>query len=477
MRGIRWRFLITVFIALSVPIVLLNRYTVSSFDRFTRTAQEEAMAATAALIGEQYKRLVIAGENDAPRGNDTEYAALLAFQARETQSRLQVLSPAGAVEFDTHVGDGDDTAGLADKPEVRRALAGDYGANWELTPDRSYVYYYCALPIVQDGRVVGVARVARHTGAITRAIVRLTRHQRLALAAALTFAAIIAAVMAQLLTRRLRLLAHHTRAYARGMSPPPPPPRGRDELAQLARAIHDMARQIEGRHRYNREVLSTVLHELRTPVTAIRGAVELLESGAAERADSRERFLGNIRFEADRLSQLVGELARLTRLDSEDLSERLEPLPYIRCINEALERLLPTFEAAHAPLELMLPARDVTVELVPARIEQVLANLLDNAFQHTPLDGRVTLTVERTTDGSVLTRVDDTGPGIAPADLDRVFEPFFTTHARDATTESGSGLGLAVARTIVERHRGSIRAERSPLGGARVSFTLPAAMP
>lgn len=240
---------------------------------------------------------------------------LLRTYATNAVSRLAIVDRSGAVPFDSAAPatPAIDTAG----PEIQSALHGHYGARWALTPDRHLVYFYVATPILAaDGQVLGAVSVTRHTGPITAAIQTLSRNQRAALAAALLLATAFATIMAQSLTRPLRRLTAATRDYARGQAPAPPPPRrGRDEIAELARAVDRMAHDLEARHRYNRDFVATTLHELRTPITAIRGAVEVLESGAIDKPEARARFLANLRFEADRLTRLAGELGELTRLD------------------------------------------------------------------------------------------------------------------------------------------------------------------
>jgi two-component system sensor histidine kinase ChvG len=298
-------------------------------------------------------------------------------------------------------------------------------------------------------------------------------NQRKATLLALVAAAVTAGFVAWTLTRRLRRLMRAARRTADG-APFDADIGGGDEIGELAGSIREMASSIEERNGYNRDFVSTTIHELRAPLTAIQGAVELLEQGAADNPAARAKFLGNIRHQTERMVRLVGELRELTRLDSELMSSRKEVVSYVPFLRETLERLEQTFEPPRATCRFDPPEDDIRAAIVPGKIEQVLVNLLENAFRYTPADGSVTVEV-RCVGGTVETAVRDSGSGIAPANLGRVFDRFFTTERRDRAAEHGSGLGLWIARRIVESHGGAIRAENAQGGGALLTFSLPLA--
>lgn len=470
--SIRWKIVATCLAVVLVPILFLNHFSVSFFDRFTRAQWEEQMIDFATVVAQDYRHFVAAP--DAPAGGPALFAARLMEYGREFNTRLRLLSDTGCVLYDSHP----DTmvgAELGDRPEVRRALAGRYGARCALTPDRKFMYYFVALPIAPGGRVQAVAYVARHTGPIMNALRRMILSNRVVLLVSLAVAAALSVLLAQTLTRRLIRLTRAAGGFARGDEPLVAPTSGTDEIGSLSRAIHRMAREIESKNTYNRDFLATTAHELKTPLTAIKGAAEALEQGALARPDLARKFLFNIRYETDRLTRLVEELAALTRLDAEELRGRKEKAEWGATLRAMVERLEDSFEKPHATLQVETPAEPLPVLIVPARLEQVLSNLLDNAFRYTPADGRVTVRAERGPDREVLTAVSDTGCGIPAAHLPRVFDRFFTTEPRAPHTRHGSGLGLAIARSIVENHGGWIRAHSEPGRGACFTFSLPPA--
>jgi two-component system phosphate regulon sensor histidine kinase PhoR len=215
------------------------------------------------------------------------------------------------------------------------------------------------------------------------------------------------------------------------------------------------------------------MHELTTPLTAIRGAAEVLQGRGGEHAETRGKFLSNIRLETERMNSIVGELNELTKLDTEARLRSREPVDYGRCITGILERLEPTFPARRPRIVLRLPDDALQVSAVPGRLEQVFANLLDNAIRYTDADGRIEISVERGAGKTVVTTVRDSGCGIAPSNLEKVFDRFFTTEPKGAPNEHGSGLGLAIVKRIIENHKGTIRVESEPGRGAAFVFTLP----
>lgn len=468
--SIRWKILATCLVVVFVPVYFLNRYAIRTFDRFTSRTLEEKMIDEAFIVAEEYRRVAASLPNEAERA---AFAERLTRYGREFGTRLRVVTPDGRTAFDSDPQPGE-SPDVSDRREIRKALSGQYGSRAALTQDRAYYYYYVALPVMQGDAILAAAYASRHTGTIMTAILRMVQDQRLATVASLAAAGLLAMLLAQTLTRRLRRLTRSARAFAAGQPLAAEPWQGRDEIAELGRALSALAAESDRRRRATDAFLAAMAHELRTPLTAIRGAADVLEQGAAGQPDARARFLGNIRFEADRLLRLAGELSDLMKLETESLRGRLESMDYGGLIRDILQRLEPGFEPDRARLILRVPDSPLPVAVAPGRIEQVLANLLENAFRYTPSSGEVELAV-RLEGRDILTSVRDTGPGIPAAILPRIFEPFFTTEPRDQARDYGSGLGLAIAQTIVENHGGRIWAKSLEGQGACFCFSLPLA--
>jgi two-component system phosphate regulon sensor histidine kinase PhoR len=234
----------------------------------------------------------------------------------------------------------------------------------------------------------------------------------------------------------------------------------------VMRDVTDLRRM----ERLRRELTANVSHELRTPLTSIKGFAETLLAGAMGDEQTCRRFLEIIDSEANRLVKLTDDLLDLSRLESKHLSLELSQVDLGSLIQDTIAHLKPL--AGNRELWLQPALEDVVVLADRDRLAQVLTNLLDNAIKFTAEDGRIDVGW-RALDGEVEITVSDTGPGIAPADLPRIFERFYKAdHARPAT-HGGSGLGLAIAKHIVEAHGGRIRVASTPGAGTTFIFTLP----
>ncbi|AWB06572.1 histidine kinase (plasmid) [Azospirillum humicireducens] len=355
---------------------------------------------------------------------------------------------------------------LARQDEVRRALAGEAASvlrertgherqgyssgrnassqNGPAVPDRSRsVRVFTAQPVLDDGRVVGVVVVSR----TPRSIADTLYGKRWHLAGLAVLLLVSVGVLVRLgtvaIARPLRTvtgMAKRTADGERGVMVPLPRPVVR-EVAELSDALTRMARTLEERADYIRDFAAHVSHEFKTPLTTIRGTVELLRDhmDSMPPAD-RDRFLANMDAEAGRLSRLVRRLLELARADVMTVTDD--------AVTDAVPvaaRLADRYGA-----ETSLPS-SLPVAIGQESLESVLANLIENARHHAGADAQVTVTLRAEGERAIL-RVADDGPGISPANANLVFVPFFTT----ARERSGTGLGLTIARGLVEAHGGSI---------------------
>lgn len=257
-------------------------------------------------------------------------------------------------------------------------------------------------------------------------------------------------------------------------------PDGVAELRALAGAFNSMAAQLEeaarGRaetERARRDLIAAVSHDLRTPLASLRALAEALHDGVVDDPEGVRRYLQLMTGETERLNMLIDDLFELARLESGALRLDRSPSPVQDLISEALERM--SAQAGRRGLHL---GGEIVGDPPPVLIDgpqmtRVLLNLVQNAIRHTPADGSVTLRAAPAGDG-VLVEVRDTGEGIPAADLPRIFDRFYRGDPA-RTREAGAGLGLAIARGIVEAHGGRIWVESEPGRGTRFAFTLPAA--
>jgi signal transduction histidine kinase len=458
---LRTRLVLTLLAVSVLPLLLANRYAFSFFHHFSKHAQEKAMEQSGRLAGHLF-RLV---PDPAAR------ADVLDAHARDTASRIRVFDAQRRLVYDSGV---TDLLDLKEDREIQRAFdTGRYAARWALSPDRKNVHYFSAVPWSDaQGGVIGVAQVIRDTGDITRALSRMKAQQEMAARSAAGISICLALLSAWALTRRLRRLRRAAATFAQTGSSTGFDLAGRDEVAELAAGFRDMATELEKRQHYNRDFVLTTLHELKTPLTAIRGAAELLQSRPDMRSEDRERFVGNIVVQSQRLGPMVEALRSLTSLDLDLPGEVLEIHPAGALLSAALERLRP---GLRGPVELLGGDCPALLRVQPGRIEQALGNVLDNALRHQPEGRGPVRLLLRTENDLVVIAVEDDGPGIAEENLERVFDRFFTTVPRGQSLDYGLGLGLAEVKRILEHHRGEVFARNRPEGGAAVGFVLPVA--
>ena len=239
-----------------------------------------------------------------------------------------------------------------------------------------------------------------------------------------------------------------------------------DEVGDLMTSINQMADSLQRANALERQFLMSVSHDLRTPLTSIKGYAEALTDGAV---DDVGRVGGIIETEANRLERLVGDLLLLARLESTDFPLHLatiDPRPTVTSVAEGLQ---PDAAERGIVLSARVPDHDVPIEVDPDRFAQIVANLVTNALRYA--SRTVSLTLWEA-EGRIHLAVGDDGPGIPDADLPHVFERLYTAAANPAVKESGAGLGLAIVRDLAERMGGSVMARRSAMGGAEfvVSF-------
>ena len=267
--------------------------------------------------------------------------------------------------------------------------------------------------------------------------------------------------------RPVRRLTVAVEDIARTEDLTPLPVEGDDEIARLAGAFNQMLTAVAASRDRQRRLVADAGHELRTPLTSLRTNLDLLAQAdehpdgmAGLPPEARAELLDDVRAQIEELTTLIGDLVELAR--DEPLTHVVESVDLAEVVDRALARV--RRRAPGLPFEVTTAPWWVVGEA--AALERAVTNLLDNAAKWSPSDGRVTVRVS----AGVLT-VDDQGPGIDPEDLPHVFERFY--RARESRGMPGSGLGLSIVRQVVERHAGTVTAERRPGGGTRFTVVLP----
>lgn len=261
---------------------------------------------------------------------------------------------------------------------------------------------------------------------------------------------------------------------------------GVDELAQVAAEVEAMVARLaaaevrrEDSEAARRSLIAAVSHDLRTPVTALRLLAEAVDDEIGD-PDTRREYVRRLGVHIRALGGLIDDLFELTQIEAGAVSWSMRIIDLDELVEDTVAAMQPAAEAGGIAVRAQIDPALVPACANPERIQRVLFNLIQNAIRHTPADGSVTVRAAPAGEG-VEIEVADTGSGIAPADRERIFEPFQQGGDRAARTDGSSGLGLAISRAIVEAHGGRIWVvdDVAPEGqsGARVRFSLPAATP
>lgn len=329
------------------------------------------------------------------------------------------------------------------------------------------------LPIEVEENVVGtlyLARLPQLRGATDVAFAReQLRNALVAGIAILALALLFAFALARWLLEPVRELAAGTRALAAGDYGRRVGDKRRDELGALAQDFNHLAVTLEQHREARRRWGADIAHELRTPLSVLRGEIQALQDGVRE---VTPEALNSLQTECERMGNLIEDLYLLALADAGALEYRFEPVDLAGLLNETLAALEHSFKDAGLELE----ADIGEVPLIRGdgrRLEQLIDNLLANCRRYTDAPGRIRVQL-RLHNSRVQLVVENTAPGVPDASLPRLFDRLYRVDASRNRAAGGAGLGLAICKAIVEAHEGRIEATRSALGGLRIEVAFPA---
>ncbi len=409
--------------------------------------------------------------------------AVQAYQAREVKAsiwgltkqrldyRIYVTDAAGTVQFDSAgYGLGQDYSRWRD---VSRTLAGQYGARTTRSDleDETSAVMYVAAPVRKGGKTIGVLSVAKPLSAVQgfvdRAERRVLQNGLLLLAIS---AAVGVAVTLWVVWQVRRVKRYVQNVQASSAEPPPDVP---GELGDLAKALGDMRQRLDGKQ-YIEDYVTTLTHELKSPLAALKASSELLQEPLPE--PQRKQFAQDVAEQTERLERLVQRVLELARLEQGAAQVQLERVPLHVLLAAPQEQAAAHLRAKGLQLQLQMPpaASASEVQADATLFASALSNLLDNAMAHAPPGSTVVLGAS-VAQGQCRITVRDTGPGAPAFAFPRLGERFFTTQRPDGT-RPGTGLGLAITQRIAQLHKGSLQlANAEPGPGFEATLVLPLA--
>lgn len=333
-------------------------------------------------------------------------------------------------------------------------------------------------------QVIGILVVLINV-AVTATAMMISTHDLsllgLLLGYSVAIAAIYSALVSSWLSRSIRTVSDAAKKLAAGDLTVRVPEEGERELAELAGAFNVMAGRLHASFQRQRELeearqglIAAVSHDLRTPLASLRVMVEAINDGVVSDPETIKRYVHSMQRETIHLGKMVDDLFEISRLDAGQVALHLEPSAISSMVIDTCDSMLPQAKVRGVTL---LPRVNFSIEPVlidPDQIQRVLANLVQNAIRHTPSDGSVIVEV-LDLGHEVQINVSDTGEGIPMKDLPHVFDRFYRGD-KARTRDAGAGLGLAIARRLLETHGGRIWVAQPITGGSVFSFTLPKAV-
>ena len=366
-----------------------------------------------------------------------------------------------------------ESAGAGIPREVSLALQGRYGAATRTTPGQRSLTLSSAVPIQRDGHVAGAVLVSQSTYRVLHSLYDVRLRIFKVMLGSIAAAALLTGIAAATVVRPLRRLRGEATALAQRRDRLPGRFRDaarRDELGDLARALQELTRRLDEHIRDAERFASDVSHEFKNPLASIRAAAEM--TSQSDDSAERARFLSMLTRDVDRLERLVSGVRELARIDTHLQQEPLERVDPAALVSDVIDGLRLAYGSS-PEINLRVEGKRCIVRASTIRVVQALENVLVNARSVAPPDSRVDVVV-RTTGSQCLIEVADRGPGIPPAHVERVFERFFSYRpAAAAGAAEHAGLGLAIARSIVQGYRGTIAARNRDGGGAAFEIRLP----
>jgi two-component system phosphate regulon sensor histidine kinase PhoR len=389
-----------------------------------------------------------------------------------SDGRVTVDSDANAAFMENH----------AHRPELVRAFRGETGANIRHSATLGIDFLYVAVPCAG-----GAVRLAVPLSQIEEQARGIRANILVSTALAFLPAILLAALLARWISRRFAAVMAHAEQLAQGNFRARLAMTEDSEFGQLARTLNDTAAnlqktveqlqhehaELEKQERIRKDFIINVSHELRTPLASIQGYTETLLDGAIHDADHNLRFLGIIRHNAERLTRLTEDLLTLSRVEQKRQKMEFEPHSVRAVLADAVDLVRPIAAKKSICLDIEPVPDRAEVWCDSEAVSQILSNLLDNAIKYTPDGGRIAVGA-RPAGAYYEMFVRDTGGGIPPEDLPRLFERFYRVDKARSREMGGTGLGLAIVKHLVASHNGTVHVESEVNRGSAFFFTLPA---
>ncbi len=401
----------------------------------------------------QTENVLLPTEDISPSNMDLSYLTAASLQfSTQLETRIRILDAQGMVLLDSQ--QEEQGLNLGSDALIEQALGGQYASQTEQSGSEATMYL--ALPTILDNQLVGVIYLSQPLDDVTIVLRNLRTRWLLSTAIALLLSGVVGLLLSGAITGPLRRLTSAAGAVAQGNFDQQVPVRSQDEIGRLSRAFNQMTTRLQAARQMQIDFVANVSHDLRTPLTSIKGMIETLRAGAVDDLEVRDHFLETIERETDRLTRLVNDLLLLSQADSQALNLRCQSEDLTELVQATVNRLATQARLQEVTFKVETSQDTPLAWIDSDRIEQVLVNLLDNALKYSRPGGTVTVTVAGGPKQSVQVQIRDEGIGIPAEDLARIGQRFYRADKARSRAEGGSGLGLAIAQTLIAAHNSAV---------------------
>jgi len=484
-KTLRSRVIASYFVVVTICLVLASIFFTIFLSNYIRNREREDLRRQVGAVANEVARvtelvtLLVPPDQPGLQGSDTTgsridalVAGILNSESEVLSAKLLLVTPEGAVVSEARrrplLGEGriripaDLLTGGGGGATIREQFLQSLGRE----------YLVASAPTMTSPTSRGFLLAIKPAEEITGATPTLIVYVVLAGVSALIISMLLALYLSGALSKPVRAVAAAARNMAEGDYEQQVAVKGPVETAELARDFNLMAERVRNAYERQRTFAANVSHELRTPLTSIEGFSQALLDGVSRSEDEQKRSLQIINEESKRLGRVTRDILLLSQIDAGELQPEMVSLDVVELLRKAHSLYGPVAEEGGVEIRFDAPAPPVTLNTDPDRVERILTNLLDNALKYTGRGGAVTLSVE-TEPGAVRISVADTGPGIEPEVLPRIFDRFYRANGEGAAARSGAGLGLAICKELVETLGGGIEVESRPGAGTTFTVTLP----
>ncbi len=452
--------IIVIIVSFSILTVTIGYFMKNYYEDIT----VDKLALSAKLLKEVIKDSLI--KNDMKK-----MQSLTKILAVETNTRITVIYPDGIVMGDS-TEDPHQMENHANRPEIKDALAGKVGKNIHYSHTLKTDMLYVAVPVLEKGKLFGIVRISEPLSYVKAGLAHIQKIILFSILVGMLIAFGLSFLTNASLVKPLVKMRNIAEQMAKGNYRQKLEINSADELGHLAASFNTLSSEVQRKITVVTEFVANVSHEIKTPITAIGGAVETLLSGAIHNEKEAREFLEIALNHTNRLNNIVDDLLTLSKIETKEIKIDFVPVNLKDIINNVIKLLEDSIHLKNQFIDIDIPADIPEIPADEKKLEQVFFNLLDNAIKFTSDSGKIFITAQNLSD-MVKIGISDTGIGIPAGHIDRIFERFYRVDVARSRDMGGTGLGLSIVKHIIQLHNGRITVTSQPGNGSVFSVFLP----